>query len=74
MHSVSHIILATLLSTGTAVAQETIDFDRHDTDNDGFLTEQEWNDINAAEADFETVDVDGDGRLSEAEVEAMRGG
>ena len=72
MNSVSHIILATLLSTGTAVAQETIDFDRHDTDNDGFLTEQEWNDINAAEADFETVDVDGDGRLSEAEVMATQ--
>lgn len=72
MKSVSHIILATLLSSGTAIAQETIEFDRHDTNNDGFLTEQEWNDIDAVESDFDTLDVDEDGLLSEAEVMATR--
>ena len=70
MKSVSHIILATLLSTGTALAQETIDFDRHDADSDGFLTDQEWADIEAVDVDFATLDVDGDGKLSKAEVTA----
>lgn len=70
MKSVSHIILATLLSTGTAIAQETIDFDRHDTNSDGFLTDQEWNEIDAVAVAFDDVDADGDGKLSQAEVTA----
>lgn len=70
MKSVSHIILATLLSTGTAIAQETIDFDHHDTNNDGFLTDQEWSDVNAGVVAFDDVDADGDGKLSKAEVTA----
>lgn len=70
MKWVSHIILATLLSTGTAVAQETIDFDRHDTNSDGFLTDQEWSDIDAVVIAFDDVDADGDGKVSKAEVTA----
>lgn len=70
MKSVSHIILATLLSTGTALAQDTIDFDSHDSNNDGFLTNQEWNEIDAVVVAFADVDVDGDGKLSKAEVTA----
>ena len=70
MKSVSHIILATLLSTGTALAQETVDFDRYDTDSDGYLTDAEWSAVDYVVVDFHTIDTNRDGRLDKNEVQS----
>lgn len=63
-----HIILATMLAGGAAMAQETVDFDMHDTDRDGYLTQEEWADIDYITVDFTTLDANSDGMLDRNEV------
>lgn len=70
MKSVSHIILAALLSTGAAIAQDPINFDSSDTDDDGYLSNTEWMEIDDVSMDFNTLDTNSDGRLDRAEVNA----
>lgn len=72
MKSVSHIVLATLVASGAALAQE-VDFAAHDTDGDGYLSDAEWSAVAHVSSDFATLDADGDGRLSETEVNAGTG-
>lgn len=67
MNSVSHIILGTLLASGAALASE-IDFDKHDKDGGGYLSKDEWRDIDQVVVDFERADANRDGRLDRDEV------
>ena len=70
MKSVSHIILATLLSAGVAVAQEEVNFDSNDTNGDGYLSTTEWAEIDGITAEFDSLDVNRDGMLDRNEVSA----
>lgn len=65
MKSVSHIILAALLGTGTAVANEGINFDKHDENNDGYLAHDEWSDVSVS---FNDIDADGDKLVTREEI------
>lgn len=67
MKPVSHIILGTLLASGAALAS-SIDFDKHDKDGDGFLSQDEWREIDQAVVDFERADANRDGRLDRDET------
>lgn len=64
------ITLAGLVLSGGAFAQENIDFKRHDTNSDGYLSQDEWNSIPGVTKTFDAIDTNRDGRLSKAEVEA----
>ncbi|HEX7030309.1 MAG TPA: hypothetical protein VF254_06915 [Gammaproteobacteria bacterium] len=58
------------LLAGAASAQDDIDFDRYDTDHDGYLTQSEWNAVNNVTTSFDAIDTNRDGRLSKGEVDA----
>lgn len=68
MKPVFHISLAMLLSAGTVLAQETLDFDRYDTNNDGYLDDEEWSRVDGFDADIESLDANGDDALSQQEI------
>ncbi|HEX6929147.1 MAG TPA: hypothetical protein VF267_07855 [Gammaproteobacteria bacterium] len=70
MKYVSHIILSTLLVSGTALAAETINFDKSDANNDGKLSSSEWNDVGSIDIGFEQIDQDGDRMVDRQEVQA----
>lgn len=66
---ISIIALAGLVVTNGASASR-IDFDRYDSNGDGFLSESEWRAIPGDVPPFDSIDTNRDGRLSKAEVEA----
>lgn len=68
MKSVSHIILATLLGTGVAVANESVNFNKHDANKDGRLSQSEWSDIGQVDVSFDQLDRNGDGMVDKQEV------
>ena len=73
MKSVSHIILATLLAGGgTALANEQIDFQKHDANRDGKLSQQEWSDVGRIDVSFSQLDRNSDQQLSKQEVRNSR--
>lgn len=69
MKTVSHIIAATLLTTGVAAANEEIRFNDKDANGDGYISQTEWRDMQA-NVDFLQVDTNGDGLLTEQELQA----
>ena len=70
MKTVSSVVAATLLAAGMAFAEDeqSVDFDRYDADGDGYLSEEEWREIDFVTVDFATVDMDRDGQLNRNEV------
>ncbi|HEX7047081.1 MAG TPA: hypothetical protein VF275_05885 [Gammaproteobacteria bacterium] len=68
MKSVSHIILATLLGTGTAMAAERINFDQHDANGDGYLSKSEWTNVGKINVGFEQLDRNSDQMLDKQEI------
>lgn len=67
---IAPLVMAAMFPAGVASAQEEIDFDRYDTDGDGFLTQSEWRAVGNVSASFDSMDTNRDGRLSKGEVEA----
>lgn len=63
MKNIPHLVLASLFAMGTAFAGEKLDFSKHDKNNDGYLSENEW-----TEASFDKLDKNGDGRLEAREL------
>lgn len=86
MQRLALLILAASFTAGAAFAQEAgqenigenigdesrdaFDFTRHDTNNDGFVTEAEWQDAGNASTDFAGIDQNSDGYLDEEELRA----
>lgn len=68
MKTVSHIIAATLLTTGVAAANDQIRFEEQDTNRDGYISQSEWRDARV-NVDFEQVDTNDDGMLTEQELQ-----
>lgn len=77
MKTLSHIILASLVASGAAIAvegeqydqemQETLIFEQHDINGDGYLTTDEWSD---ASVNFNDIDANGDQLIDEQELQA----
>lgn len=74
MRSLSILVAAALFLPGTVLSEDEntrgFDFERHDTNGDGYLTEAEWMDAGNDDADFGAVDVNSDGYLDEHEANA----
>lgn len=75
MRALSLLVTAVLFLPGAALASDEtttprFDFERHDTNGDGYLTEAEWLDAGNDETDFGAVDADSDGYLDEQEADA----
>ena len=68
-HSTRPLTIAALLAAGSAAGAQAVDFNSHDSNGDGYLTESEWADANI-DIRFDTIDTNRDGYLAEAEVEA----
>lgn len=80
------LVIAAASPASAAIAQEEVqetsqentrnepragfDFERHDTNDDGLLTEAEWQDAVNAEDDFTNADQNEDGYLDEDELRA----
>lgn len=74
MQKLTPIIIAGLFSTTSfAVMAEELDFDRHDANGDGYLSQAEFQNVQGVDAQFETADQDGDGMVSKDEVKAVAG-
>lgn len=73
MKSLSPLILATLLGSGAAMANEkAIDFSRHDRNGDGYLTHSEWTDVGKIDAGFNELDRNGDQLVDKQEIRQSR--
>lgn len=72
MKTVPHIIFASLLASGTAVAGQNIDFDQHDANHDGRLSESEWAKVGKVDVSFDQVDSNGDQLLEKQEIRNSR--
>lgn len=86
MQRLAMLIIAASFTAGAAFAHETgqeeiledarnesgnmFDFERHDANGDGYLTEAEWQDAGNTANDFANVDENEDGYLDEDEVHA----
>jgi len=73
------LVLAALFCVSATVAQENaaddldlvFDFDSHDTNGDGYLTEAEWQDARSFDIDFAAADANRDGYIEEQEARAV---
>lgn len=73
MKSVSHIILAALVGSGAAIANEQkIDFSQHDRNGDGYLTQNEWTDVGQIDVGFNELDRNGDQLVDKQELRESR--
>lgn len=74
MRHLALLILSIGVFANPAAAQEDeredvqLDVERHDTNNDGYVTEAEWQDAGNAAGDFADLDQNSDGYLDESEM------
>ena len=59
MKTLTPVLLAGLFSSGAVLAQD-VNFNENDTDQDGYLSQSEWQNVQGVSASFEQADTDGD--------------
>lgn len=72
MRKITPIVLAGLFSASslTVLANEKIDFDKHDKDSNGHLSQSEWRDVQGVNVSFNEADADGDGQVTKMEAKS----